>query len=171
MSQTSSTSKQKIAAKPNVADASILQLCYRFTLDCQKICADFAKKHRYQLGDEISSQAFIFLREMTRAVTENRLPDKLQKLYDVDSMFLTLRLLMRLSRDLNLVSDGRFVEMQMLLDEIKAQHQKLLTWAHSQANKQLDTSGGCQSFRTDLNSFSQAKGVQSVDASRPTNPM
>ncbi len=121
-----------------IKESPVVQASYKLCQQVLTLVGKFPVKYKFILGDKLSRSSLEVLALIAAASSSLDLSSKKEGFIKVQSQFLPLRLLLRMSRDLNAVSAGHYVDMSMHLDEIQKQVKLLVTWVEGQ----MGTSGG-----------------------------
>ncbi len=115
-----------------VKESPVVQAAYRLSLQAAKAVAKFPVKIKFTVGDKFSTACLELLNHVATGASVQDSFIKASKLRHALEGLLNTRLLLRLSRDLNGLSAGQYVNMSLELDEIQKQVKSLLHWAEQQ---------------------------------------
>ena len=113
----------------------IIQVTYQLALDLHRTVARFPRVHRASLGMFLTSQISAFLE---RIVVTNHLADntrRLSSLKELMGTLLSVRLHLRMTRDLRCMSKGQFADFSRRLDDIQRQLVGWHKWVKSQVDQ------------------------------------
>ena len=111
----------------------IVQVTYQLSLDLRRTIAKFPRVHRISLGDYLSQSLGEFLETIVRTNHLTDHQDRVQSLKTLMGQLLSIRLHLRMAKDLGCLSKGQFADFSRKLDDIQRQ---LLGW-HKWAKTQL----------------------------------
>lgn len=117
------------------SEIPVIQLTYQFTADVLANLHTFPKCHQPTLGDSLNRKLITLLDKL---ITTNALRDPVKKTESIRSLIaelLSIRLKIRLARDLRCISKGRYADLNMKLDDIQRQLTGWYNWSKNSLEK------------------------------------
>jgi hypothetical protein len=111
----------------------IVQVTYQLSLDLRRTIAKFPRAHRNSLGDFLSQGLGAFLETIVRTNHLTDHSERVRSLRVLMGQLLSIRLHLRMAKDLGCLSKGQFADFSRKLDDIQRQ---LIGW-HKWAKTQL----------------------------------
>jgi len=110
----------------------IVQITYQLTLNIQRLVLKFPKHLRFQLGDRLTGQTQDFLEGVIRANLTRDPMLRSTSLNHLANDLVTIRITLRLIKDLKAISIGQFSEINLCLEDIQKQLTGWTKWTQTQ---------------------------------------
>jgi len=116
-------------------DLPIIQITYQVSLDYRKSLEKFPRAHKISLGEYTANCFSQFLEKIIQTNHLTLKDKRLQNLKDLMALLLSIRLHIRMAKDLRCLSKGQFADFSRKLDDIQRQ---LIGW-HKWVKSKLDS--------------------------------
>lgn len=113
----------------------IIQCSYQFALVMQRLVAGFPKNLRYQLGDRLAAMSQDFFEATIRANFTRDPKHRWRALDALSGELFTIRMTVRMAKDLKTISVGQFTEANRYVEDIQKQLTGWTKWTQSQIPK------------------------------------